>query len=375
MNNEINIILNSLETAKCYADVFGALPQKEVLDNHRFLRKQFAYLASIVHPDHVEEALKIEAGDIFNKLNIFRQAAEKAIEKGIYDEPLKNLFNSENSSIIRSSLAVYHVSSEIYRQGTFSSLYVGKQNKKEVLIKISSAPCINNLLANEAKLLQKFKSKKSLTKIKKFVPELLDTFVIEKEGCQYRVLVFPYNSKWVSVTDVIEAYPNGLNPKDAAWIFRRIVAQCLAASMAGVVHTSIVPDHILVNPVTHEPLHIGWAHAINNPKKSRERVTQIIDKWKDWYPPEVFDKQLPDRRTDLYMAGKTMIKLLGGDVKKDLIPDSVPREMIHFLLKCVEENPDKRPKHGRQVLDDFTKIITKLWGKEYRPLVIPVKII
>ncbi len=210
-----------------------------------------------------------------------------------------------------------------------------------------------------------------IAQVSTFVPHLLDTFLMEGAGrTRYRVNVMKYKKDFVSLAEVIDAYPSGLEPAQVAWVARRIIAQALAASMMGVVHGAITPDHVLVNPVSHEPLHIGWAHAIMNP--TSERITHVIDRWREYYPPEVFEKKHPDLRTDLFMAGKTIIKLLGGDVKNTTLPSTVPPEMRRIILQLVEKSPSRRPSDGKVYLDEFTRVVRGIWGRKYRPLAMPI---
>jgi hypothetical protein len=137
------------------------------------------------------------------------------------------------------------------------------------------------------------------------------------------------------------------------------------------VHGAIVPNHVLVNPITHEPLHIGWAHAIVRPEERDAKLTTIIDRFKDWYPPEVFAREVPSHQTDLYMAGKTMLYLLGGDVARNRFPSHVPGPVVQIVQRCLETKVEKRPRDGLVLMHEFLKVIEKLWGRNYRPLRLP----
>ena len=183
--------------------------------------------------------------------------------------------------------------------------------------------------------------------------------------------LFEYKPGFVSLTEIKQAYPRGLPPEDAAWIWRRVLGQTLAASMLKSVHGAIVPDHILVHPLTHEPLHIGWAHAIERPLERNAKLTTIIDRFRDWYPPEVFAREVPSHQTDLYMAGKTMVYLLGGDVARDRFPSHVPEPVVQIIQRCLETKVERRPQDGLTYMHEFSKVIEKLWGRKYRPLKLP----
>jgi len=374
MSESINAVKEQLHIANSFVDIFGTLPEGEAKQKLRTLRKSFGYLASIVHPDKVKGD-ELEAGPVFAELKNRYDKAKIAVKDGRYEDG----FSYDTSSVAptpftTASGGVYTLDDTVFKEGDFSTFYKARDKKgQRVLVKISSDPTLNGYLESEAKILKRFLvSKKTLRPLRKFVPTLLDTFMgREENGKQFRALVFPFLEGYVSLTDIIAAYPNGLNPKDAAWIWRRVLAQALAAKMAGYVHGAIVPDHVLVHPTTHEPLHIGWAHAIQKPEETSKRITFVIDAWRDWYPPEVFKKQVPDHSTDIFMAGKTMIYLLGGDTKRNTFPKGVPEEIKRIILRTVKSSADERSRDAKVVINDFQRAITKRWGRSYRQLVLP----
>lgn len=382
MNGNVESVLQTLKTASSFLDVFGPIPSSTKIDNQRrVLREQYAYLARMVHPDRVDEGDKRVAEEAFHLLTSMRKSAEEALAGGEYDRPFPKGAPPEtetHETIIQSSKAVYRVKGSPCGSSDFSRIFpatmVGAA-PQEVLLKIAAKPMMNPLLESEAKILRRCQDTsvpRSVIALRNVVPQLLDTFVVSGgTGTQYRVNVFARSPGYISLTEVLKAFPGGLDHRDAAWIIRRIVAQACAANMLGVVHGAIVPDHVLVHPITHNPLHIGWAHAVY--PDQGERITLIIDRWKAWYPPEVFNKQAPTQQTDLYMVGKTIVWLLAGSVANNTLPKSVPAQLARVVLSCVDPSPARRPKSGRILLDDFTRVIRQLWGKEYRPLNIPVR--
>jgi hypothetical protein len=378
-SDALQAVAAQIKGATSFMAVFGALPAGDQKIKKQALKKSFHFLARTVHPDNVpgHEAL---ATDTFKMLNDLHRKAEEALESGSYESSFAALAAATfDGVLLQSASDTYQLSATSYREGDFSVLYRGSALSKKVpvLVKISSEPIFNSWLEREAILLTRFrdaKSGSSVAAIGRFVPKLIDTFLIEGPGrTRYRVNVTNFMKDVVSVAQIIEAYPRGLEPVQVAWVARRVIAQALAAQVAGVVHGAITPDHVLVGPVTHEPVHIGWVHAIEAPKKNSGRITHVIDRWRDFYPPEVFDKKAPDLRTDLYMAGKTVIKLLGGDVKRNTLPTVVPDEMKKITLRLVEESPSCRPSDGAAYLDEFTRVVRGIWGRKYRPLDMPVQ--
>lgn len=382
-HSPIDVVAQTLDTAKDFIAIFGSLPEGEEALQKAALRKQFHYLAKIVHPDNSANRDKAVSARLFNRLNVLRQSAEKAITAGRYKKPFSEgsatrmAVPNPDTFEVTSPTATYHIEATIWRQGDFSFLYRGQEaGGREIIAKIASEPAQNQWLEHEASRLIRFRdaaSGSNLGRIACFVPKLLDTFLMAGEkNTRYRVNIMLQVPDLVSVADIIQAYPHGLEPAQAAWVSRRIIAQTLAASVLGVVHGAMVPDHIMVDPWKHEPLHIGWVHALEEPWKKGNRITHVIDRFRDFYPPEVFEKKTPDHRTDLYMAGKTMLQLLGGDVRNNTFPRSLPGRIGDILLRMVAEDPRRRPSDGREVLEDFTQAVRQEWGREYRPLIMPV---
>ena len=379
MNDALKVVSEKITSAKFFIDIFGTIPKGTVKTRLLLLHKQYRILAKMIHPDKVLGEEK-DATAVFKLLNEINQKAISAIKNDYYEKAIKNHSGkpspkTETTFNIKSSTTKYIVDTQPFKSGDFSSLHKAKTEEgKIVCIKIANDPTMNQYLEHEVKILNIFTSKKEINilEIRKFIPEILDTFIINGElNTKYRVLVTPYADGFMSLKDIKEFYPRGLNPKDVAWIWRRVITEALAASMIGVVHGAIVPDHILVHPITHNPLHIGWANSVIEPIKNNTHIITISNDWNEWYPKEVFKRGIASQQIDIYMAGKTLIYLLGGNVAKNTYPITTPNEIGKIIHWCTDEDPHKRPSNGLEVLNEFEKIIRKLWGKQYRKLVLP----
>lgn len=379
--DEFDHVLTQLATADSFIAVFGRLPPGSHDEQRQVLRRQFGTLAKLIHPDVVADVDKAKAGLAFRQLNQLRLDADTAITAGTYDRPFTNGRSSTNGhvhssgpTVLQSATDTYHLEPTPKWRGDFSALYRARSigTNQAVIIKIAATPPDNARLEYEANFLTRFRGRTAravLAKLEPFLPRLTDTFMVAADGGRrYRANVTVEKPGLVSVTDIRRAFPDGLDPRDAAWIFRRTLAHTIAARMAGVVHGAIVPDHILVEPIKHEPLHIGWTTAVEH----GQPITTVINRWREFYPPEVFRKQPADHRTDLYMAGQTMVYLLGGDTKRKTLPKSLPAPVAKIIRQCLDDDPTRRPNDGRVVLDDFTNAIAAVWGRTYRPLTLPV---
>jgi hypothetical protein len=369
---DVEAIAKNLDTATSFTAVFGTLPTGDHKVQRSAVRKQFAYLAQIVHPDHVHDAPDL-AERAFEHLRALFNAAEAAILDGSYDKPFPAGIKPGSKPIedyfeLTSKTVTYRCNDTPYRTGDFSFLYQAQVDGKDLLVKIAKEPTANALLETEATRLRKFRTTESMKGIHRFLPEIIDSMIIPGPGGkQYRANVMSFSPAMLSLADIKSHFPaGGLIPQQAAWIVRRVMAQTCAAAMAGVVHASITPDHVLVDPIKHEPCHIGWLHATE-----RTPLT-IVDRWKDWYPPEIFAKQVPTHQTDIYMAAKTCIWLFSGDTHTNLMLPTIPKPITDILMKCVDESPRSRPSDGLKVLTELTTAIRSAWGRSYKPLLLPL---
>lgn len=369
---DVEAIAKTLNTATSFTAIFGALPKGDHKVQRSSVRKQFAYLAQMVHPDHVHDAPHI-AEKAFDHLRSLYDAAEEAVIAGTYGKPFAAGLKPGAKAIddffeLTSKAGIYRCNNTSLKAGDFSVLYRAQIDTREVLVKIATEPTANALMETEAARLKQFRANDAMKGIHRFLPELIDTFIIPgPDKRQFRANVTSYNPGMRSLTDIKAAFSGGLVPQHAAWIVRRVMAQACAANMTKLIHAAIVPDHVLVDPIKHEPCHIGWLHATE-----RTRLTMILDRWKDWYPPEIFAKKVPTHQTDIYMAGMTCIWLFSGNTGTKSLPSSIPKPISDIILSCVREEPKNRPPDALKVLNDLTTAIRTAWGRSYQPLMMPM---
>lgn len=373
MPNSLEVIQGRLAAATTFAEIFGVMPKGDLPQQLKQLKSRYKYLVKQTHPDQVEASLRGLANIVFPEVVRFYERAEQALTAGRYDKVITASGAVGTDVVFSSATERYTVAEEPYKAGDFSSVYIGQDSKsRPIIAKVATAPAMNAYLTAEATVIRTLRSKSAASGLLPYLPELVDTVALTEAGnVEYRVNVFRHIPGLVSLTDIHQAYPKGLPPEDAAWIWRRLLAQALAANVLGVVHGAIVPDHVLVHPTTREPLHLGWVHSVERPQERQARITTVIDRFRAWYPPEVFAREIPTHQTDLYMVGKTMIYLAGGDVERNTFPRHYPTLMKEVVTSLIAEDPHDRPADGHAVMRDFTSRIRQLWGKKYRPLRLP----
>jgi hypothetical protein len=377
---ELEKLKGLLESPSTFETVFGRIPVGVGLaEGQRSLTQSFRRLALPVHPDKIQlypATLRPRAFELFKRLVGLSKEAQQALSEGRYQEGFESsgsarVVEESPSFTLESKATHYELSAKAINHGDFSTLYGGRSLAGlDVVIKVANSSSNNLWLEREIEVLDWIHRRDKSREVAGFTPEMLDTFLVESGAGKLRAIVFEGLSDAVSVTDLIAGFPKGMNPPDAAWVCRRLLGQACAAAMMGLVHGALVPDHLIVGVVTHDPLYIGWTHSVEG--AGTTRISHVIDRFRDYYPPEVFKKQTVDYRTDLYMAGKTMIKLLGGDLMSHQLPELVPEKMAKVVRRCVEQKRERRYQCPKDALDDMSRAAKSLWGKRYRLLTLPI---
>ena len=184
--------------------------------------------------------------------------------------------------------------------------------------------------------------------------------------------VFSWSPGWYSLADARAAYPGGLDPKDAAWIWRRLLVGLGFAHVNGVIHGAVLPGSVLIQPEQHGLLLKNWAYAVHDPQTTGEIITAIDAEYEDWYPDEVRNSELPVGATDIAMSARCMIFLLGGEPARGVFPARVPGPMQMFLKSCILPGKRARPQDAWGLKEEFDELLKKLWGeRKFHPFSMP----
>jgi hypothetical protein len=361
LDSELQRLANTLKNAKCPEDVFGILAGT-MEDKLRKCQDSFRYLVKLSHPDHftADDDKKV-ATEAFKLLNPLYEQAQRKIKDNTYgdnkpvkDAPIPTPAPAASGNIeIKTKKATYTLK-KILWTGSISDVF--ELTDKEVM-KISRVPADNDLINAEAKALKELH--KDVTPAPQNLPELMDSFLlpdpINRIARQANVLT--YNPKLVSVEQVISAYPKGIDARDMAWMFRRVLAATWYAHQHEIVHGAVLPPHILLNLETHGIILWDWCFSV---KFDNSNLKAVDAKYGAYYPKSVFDKKPATVALDIYMAATTMIKLLGGDPATKNIPISVPKEIRQILRACTMDPSGFDD--AKEIHDEFTATIGKLFG-------------
>jgi serine/threonine protein kinase len=233
------------------------------------------------------------------------------------------------------------------------------------VLKMTRRAVDNDLLDNELRILNHlFPPDAKEEKFLRYLPHLLAAFT---EG-GHRVNALTYAEGYVSLEDILKSYPNGIDYRDFAWMFRRLLEGLFYVHRHGVVHGALVPSHVLIHPTEHGAKIIDWSYAV----RENEVVKAIVAQYRAYYPMEILTKASPRPCSDLYMAAKCGVALMGGNPKTNEMPDKVPPEIQAFFQGCLQKTPSMRPSDASELYDEYSEVLRKLLGKpKYRPFKMP----
>ena len=341
-------LLTLFETAQTVEHVFGRFTTEADL------RRSYRDLANATHPDHHPYFTDV-AVEAFKLLQQWYERAKQQLR------PI----------VLTSRRYRYQTMGEP-QQGDLADLYAGSAETihgnaayPNVILKIGRQPRNNDLLAAEARVLKKINRELDGMPLRAHFPTLIETFaMVDQGGVQRQVNVLVKEPDTVSLADVIEAYPGGIDSADMAWMFNRLLVALSETHALGFVHGAIVPEHLLIRPSDHNGILIDWCYSV----EIGQRVKAISPRHRAATAPEILAKQAATPAADIYMAAMTILQLLGGDVATQSLPHDVPRPIQAFLRACLIQSPHRRPNSAWELFEEFGEILFKLYGPPtFRP--------
>jgi len=348
-------LLHVVRCAKQPEDVFGALST----DGHAALKRRYRELAVIAHPDR-NPGFVTEANEAFQALQAWYALAHQRVTQGLYGVTPR----------IRAATKLHHyIGYEPPLHGDLCDLFPVDLKGSRVLLKVARKARNNDLLQAEAQTLKRIQRELEGQPVRAHFPTLLEHFLLRDEiGVNRHTNVLRAESGCVSLADVLEAYPRGIEAADAAWMFNRILAALGCIHSLGIVHGALVPTHVLIRPSDHNGMLIDWCYSV----ASGEAAKAVSPRYATFYPPEVHAKQPATPATDLYMAARCMAWLLGSDSTTGELPPTVPKPIRRLLRACLIASSQRRVNDAWKLFDDFQEILYQLYGPPtFRPFRMP----
>ncbi len=351
-------VYTRLQEAVCPEDFFGELIGSEE-EQMEQLKKIYRPLVNDIYPDfYIDQgkAVREMATDATGMLNDLNDKATEKIKNGSYGQrtadtgaSIFKFATAKREYIIRSTVAEGDVS--MVYSGTCSGFEGSESN---VVFKLVKEITDNDLAMNEIKILKLFQSEPGPQS--KHLPFLLDTF---KNDTQQIGIILRYFDGF-DMHSIREKYPQGVDPKHAAWMLGRLLSVVGYSHSQGIIHGNIEPSHVLIRPRDHNIMLFGWSYGVVSPKSSGDQYKTFNE---IYGAPEIPNKPSPNPSSDIYSIAKTMIYVLGGDPANNTMPSSVPKKFQLLLQAMVLRSPLQRLQDAWKIYTDVAQLRNELWGK------------
>ncbi len=265
---------------------------------------------------------------------------------------LARLWEGRHGTVIRTKVDEYRLTDRRFR-GDLADLYdVGEA----MFLKLPRSPANNDLMEREAVALRTLEDSGD-PRFLPYVPRLVESFRHREEGtgADRRINVIGTVPNLRSLAEVRAAYPDGVDPRDVAWMWRRLLVALGFAHRGGLVHGAVLPTHVLIEPDDHGVVLVDWCYSAGR----GDRIPAVVTEYADWYPTEVHKRRSPGPGTDIAMASRCMTWLMGA---------KAPGPLRSFAAGCALFSLDARPDDAWRLLDELDGVLTKLYGpRRFRP--------
>ncbi|WP_144127197.1 lipopolysaccharide kinase InaA family protein [Catellatospora sichuanensis] len=292
-------------------------------------------LAKILHPDAAPTGATATATQVFARL-----AGLWAAHRG--------------GTTMTTRRGTYRIGPPAYA-GDIADLYL--VDGGAALLKLPRHPADSDLMRREVHALTRLRSHGE-ARHGAYAPRLIESFTHRDpaSGAQRTATILAHQDGFVTLARVKQSYPDGVDPRDAAWMWRRLLVAVGYAHRAGVVHGAVVPDHVLIHPGEHGLVLVDWCYSVTEPGQT---VPALATEYRDLYPPEVPGKRPAGEATDIHLATRCMTWLMG---------DRTPPALARFAHGCTLPNPNARPHDAWRLLAELDELLDTLYGpRTFRP--------
>jgi hypothetical protein len=273
---------------------------------------------------------------------------------------LTALWHAHGPVTVRTRRGTYTLAPAPVR-GDLANLYAAG----DAMVKIPRDPAVNDLLEREAIALRQLPQDGD-GRFLPYVPRLLESFRHRDEstGTERRANVLGRLDGFHTLAEVREAYPGGVDPRDVAWMWRRLLVALGFAHRAGVLHGAVLPEHVLIQPGAHGLVLVDWCYSVPGcHPDGGDRVPAMVPGRADWYPPEVAAREPAGPGTDIHLATRCMTYLMAG---------RAPKALRAFAGGCLLRARNRRPQDAWRLLADLDDLLERLYGpRRFRPFHLP----
>jgi serine/threonine protein kinase len=255
-------------------------------------------------------------------------------------------------------------------RGDIANLYRVSQG----LLKVTRDPADNDLMRAETIALAALRTRVE-RRFQAYFPELVlaQRRRDPSSGAEHRANVIVELTGFRSLAEIRSAVsharpapgPAGLDPRDAAWMWRRLLVAVGAAHRAGLIHGAVLPEHVMIHAGEHGLVLVDWCYSWPGllGRAPAGRVRAVVKRYRDWYPHEVLSGHRAGPDLDIWLATRCMTELIG---------DLMPAPMAAFARGCLLASPSRRPADAWSLLAELDDLLERLYGpRTFRPFAMP----
>lgn len=326
MNEDCRLVLE----AKDAATLFGSHEKRSKIIYRR--------LARSVHPDLFPDAEKKTAEKAFIRLTELWDARSNKVATTAGKAPTKNTIKTKKHT--------YSVDGEIDVPGIYARHYASYDaGYEKCQLLVVCDPQDSDLAGNHVTALKKLNSDVPES-FRAFYPELVESFRYRTESNTDHVAITQKIPEGFSTfSKILDVYPSGIDGRDVAWIFKRMLTAVGNAHDIGLVHGAPTMDAFLVHPEFHGVILSEWQYSV----PSGEKMKALPPTFAGEYPAYVLNKEPATYALDIYLCAVTAQKLLRKDA---------PRQFNAFFNACKLS----KPLEAKYLLKEFDGLLQRLYG-------------
>ncbi|MBM4343108.1 MAG: hypothetical protein FJ100_06990 [Deltaproteobacteria bacterium] len=373
--DELHAHAASLRSARRPADVFGPLDGADLDARLEVLGASFRSWAAKVHPDRYVHSVDLTetATEAFQMLNAWRDLAERHLRRSARHGGQAVHVGRRDYGVVRDLPG-----------GDLCDLFAVVDEDgsadDELVLKVTRDPAHNDLLDNEARVLNHLWSRpqEQVEVFCRYVPRLRGALDLD-DGRRANLLSIAADH--VTLADVQRAYPKGVEGRTVAWMGNRVFEFLAWLHRQGVVHGAVLADHVLIHPVTHGAVIVDWCYAVRDWRyPDGPHLGALPTAQKNRYPQEVFRREAASPRLDLYLAAGTLLQTAGVDLwtgKRptdlgDPLATPIPEGMTEILRGCRLERPAERFADAFEVWERWKMAQRRAYGpRKFHPFAMP----
>jgi serine/threonine protein kinase len=328
--------LERVEKASSATGLFG--PRAGDAARRKAAQRLYWGLAAVLHPDRV---------------------GDEDVRAGAATEELTRLYHEwEHGTAIElrtPSGGAYRIG-ELHGVGSVANVYLAEGGGTPYAVKMVRNPAMNALLHAEWDAMRGLEEVPALAA---YYPRLVDLSGPPGRGERAFSVFEPLTDGFVTMAEVRDAFPEGLDGRDYAWMHRRLLRAIEGAHRVGLVHGGITASNVLVHPAGHGIVLAGWSFSVE--QGQRLLATSKAPEFQAAYPPEVLAGSVATPATDVHMAHGLMLEMLAHNEKRQRV----------FARGCRQDAPGRRP-DAADLLDEYDDLLDELYGRRvFRPFALP----